>query len=306
MSTATITIDDAHAERIAAVGYQYKAQELLLKCPLCGGAELRDLYNRDRLGFAAQSTLCNDCSFVFLSPRMTAERYADFYQHWYRKLISAHSGRDLCAANLDDTHSDYAVAVAQFVAPYASHPTRKTALDIGGSTGLFASELSSRWGYRCTVLDPSPDELAVARAKGFETIEGLVERADELDHRKFDLVAMLQTVDHLLDLSGTLDKCHALLTGHGLFVIDFVDWQYQYRRYGIQQAIKIDHPLYFTPATATCALQRHGFETLFSTRSDRHLIYCCRPVPKLPSAMPHERAVATTKAELAEMLGWKA
>lgn len=298
--TATITIDDAHAQRVAAVGYTYKAHELVTKCPLCGGADLRSLHNRDRLGFAAESTLCNTCSFVFLSPRMTAERYADFYQHWYRKLVSAHCGRDVCADTLDASHSDYAHSVVQAIASFAGHPTRRTALDIGGSTGIFAAELASRWGYRCTVLDPSPDELAVAHRKGCETIEGLVEDFD--DPRKFDVVSMLQTVDHLLDLPGTLQKCHGLLSPHGIFVIDFIDWQYQYRHYGVQQAIKIDHPLYFSPDTAVCALARHGFEPLIRSRHERHLLFVCRPVPPLPHALPSDESIAVTKAELAEVL----
>lgn len=300
---STITIDDAHAERIAALGYQYKAHELVLRCPLCEGTELRDLHNRDRCGYHATSTLCERCAFVFLSPRMTREKYADFYQNWYRKIVSAHSGREVTAATLDDSHSAYARAIAEFIAPYAAHPTRKTALDIGGSTGIFASELASRWGYRCTVLDPSPDELEIAARKGFETVEGFAETFD--DPRRFDLVAMLQTVDHLLDLSTTLDKCHSLLSSHGLFVIDFVDWQYQYRRYGVQQAIKIDHPLYFSPSTASCALSRHGFEPLFSTRSDRHLIYCCRPVPPQPHRLPSEKATQETLDELHQYIARK-
>lgn len=296
----TITIDDAHAERVAQVGYTYKAHELVTTCPLCGGVELRSLHNRDRMGFAAESTFCDTCSFVFLSPRMTAERYADFYQHWYRKLVSAHNGSDMSAETLDATHAQYAAAMAEFIAPFAAHPSRKTALDIGGSTGIFAQELASRWGYRCTVLDPSPDELAIAHRKGFETVEGLVENFD--DHRKFDVVSMLQTVDHLLDLPGTLQKCHGLLSAHGIFVIDFVDWQYQYQRYGVQQAIKIDHPLYFSPPTAVCALKRHGFEPLLSARMERHLMFACRPVPPIPNAMPAETSIARAKEELAGCL----
>jgi len=297
---STITIDDAHAERVAQVGYTYKAHELVANCPLCGGSELRSLHNRDRMGFAAESTFCDTCSFVFLSPRMTAERYSDFYQHWYRKLVSAHNGCEQTAATLDATHAKYAAMMADFIAPLACHPTRKNALDIGGSTGIFAQELASRWGYRCTVLDPSPDELAIAHRKGFETVEGLVEDFD--DARKFDVVSMLQTVDHLLDLPGTLQKCQRLLSAHGLFVIDFVDWQYQYQRYGVQQAIKIDHPLYFSPATAFCALKRHGFEPLLSARMDRHLMFACRPVPPIPGAMPAETSVARAKHELARWL----
>lgn len=298
--TATIAINEEHAARVAAVGYTYKAHELVTKCPLCGGVELRSLHNRDRMGFEAESTFCNTCSFVFLSPRMTAERYADFYQHWYRKLVSAHNGREMTAENLDASHTDYAVSVANFIAPFAAHPTRKTLLDIGGSTGIFANELASRWGYRCTVLDPSPDELAVAARKGLETVEGLMEDFD--DPRKFDVVSMLQTVDHLLDLPGTLAKCHGLLSSHGIFVIDFVDWQWQYRRYGIQQSIKIDHPLYFSPDTAACALIRHGFEPLMRTRHERHLLFVCRPVPPLPNSLPSAESIATTKQELAEVL----
>ena len=45
-----------------------------------------------------------------------------------------------------------------------------------------------------------------AQALGLETIEGLIERID-LGERRFDMVMLCQTVDHLLDVTGTLAPC---------------------------------------------------------------------------------------------------
>ena len=86
----------------------------------------------------------------------------------------------------------------------------RTLLDIGGSTGVVADAFARRFDLRATVVDPAPLETAQAQALGIETIEGLVEDVD-LGDRRFDVVVLCQTVDHLLDVSGTLRRVRELL-----------------------------------------------------------------------------------------------
>ena len=51
------------------------------------------------------------------------------------------------------------------------------------------------------MLDPAPDELEVAAAAGMETIAGFAEDFDP-GERRWDLVLLCQTIDHLLDVRG--------------------------------------------------------------------------------------------------------
>ena len=68
-----------------------------------------------------------------------------------------------------------------------------------------------------------------ARGFGLETITGLVEEHD-FGSRRFDLVIICQTVDHLLDVGGTLRRVRELLSPTGLLFVDIVDFRAAYLR----------------------------------------------------------------------------
>ena len=130
-------------------------------------------------------------------------------------------------------------------------------LDIGGSTGIVvAAILARRFDLRATIIDPAPLETAEAHALGVETIEGLVESVD-LGDRRFDLVVLCQTVDHLLDIAGTLRRVRELLSAGGLLFVDIVDFRAAYlRHWSVEEAVKIDHPYYLTEPTMAAYLRR--------------------------------------------------
>jgi 2-polyprenyl-3-methyl-5-hydroxy-6-metoxy-1,4-benzoquinol methylase len=139
-----------------------------------------------------------------------------------------------------------------------------------------------------------------ARAFGLETITGLVEEYDFGD-RRFDFVLICQTVDHLLDVAGTLKRVRELLTPNGSLFIDIVDFRAAYlRNWSVEDAIKIDHPYYLTQDTITAYLRRAGFETVRAAYAADHLhvSYLCRPTHPTPQALPDAIAVAQLFREI--------
>lgn len=283
---------ERHA-RIRAVGYDYAAQDNhpVRKCPLCNCAEATTIAGMDRYGHTVESRLCRACALVYLSPRMGRMGYAEFYEKWYRPLVHAYSGIPQAESYAAEQGKATAHSYAGWVDGFTKHPSRKTLLDIGGSEGFFAGELIRRHGYTATVLDPCPAEALSAEQSGCRAIVGLLE--DFYTDERFDVVAMIQTVDHLLDLRSAFEKVHRLLSPHGVFIVDFVDWSFFAGRLGPVEAAKIDHPLNFTAETSLAALLRFGFEPLQLGRSDdgRHLLAVCRPVPPIADAMPSARYV---------------
>ncbi len=299
--TATLDKKPTRFERVAALGYEPRPTIRLAACPLCKGTDLEELHDVDRFGFSARSEFCGSCGFVFLNPRMAAEGYAEFYAHWYRPLVQAATGMDFSAPEIQAQHAYVAQMTCDAVAGLASHPARRTALDIGGSNGHFAKQLRDRFGYEVTVLDPSPAELAESSALGFETIQGLAEEFEFAEPRTFDVVSMVQTVDHLLDPVAVFHKAHHWLSDFGVFVVDFVDFAYQAERQGLSDAIKTDHPLYFTRDTARLLMLSTGFEPVSEFRAEKHLLYACRKMPAL-KRLPRAESVAAFRDKLAE---WK-
>jgi SAM-dependent methyltransferase len=276
--------------RIAGLAYDYTAQpkETRSRCNLCGGNRFVTLTHRDRYGYPASADGCLRCGLVFLNPVMTAEAYGAFYAKVYRPLVSAYHGRRIDAETLQQEQREYAAVRAETLAPHLARRSAKHLLDVGGSTGVVAHHLKQRFDLEATVIDPAPLEIEVARRLGLSTLTGFVEDYDP-GSRRFDLITLCQTVDHLLDVALSLRKIRALLADDGIFFVDIVDFRAAYRRGGaVEAAIKIDHPFYLTEQTARAYLRRGGFEVLAVDWAADHLHvgYVCAPGSPEPEAAP--------------------
>ncbi|MGH3755229.1 MAG: class I SAM-dependent methyltransferase [Pseudonocardiaceae bacterium] len=258
------------AEQITALGYDYGAQAKVRPeaCNLCGArSHAAEVAARDRYGYPATFVVCRCCGLGYLCPQLGATQYAHFYSEIYRPLVSAYHGRRIDAETVQLEQRGYAVELAAFLLPLLQSSPH-TILDVGGSTGVVARVLATRLNARATVLDPSPDELAVARAAGMETVAGLVEDFDP-GERTWDLVLLCQTIDHLLDVRGTLAALRRMTAACGRAFVDIVDVDVLLRRTGsIERVIKIDHPYYLTRTTAVALFALTGFTIVAERLSD--------------------------------------
>jgi SAM-dependent methyltransferase len=292
----------ARASRIASLGYDYSAQpkQVRSRCNLCGAERFVTVAHRDRYGYPAQADGCLRCGLVFLNPVMTSQAYGSFYAKVYRPLVSAYHGRRIDAETLQDEQREYAAVRADLLAPFLARRSLKSLLDVGGSTGIVAHHLKQRFDLEATVIDPAPLEIEVARRLGLSTRTGFVEEFDPAE-RRFDLITLCQTVDHLLDVSLSLGKIRALLAEDGIFFVDIVDFRAACRRNGsVEEAIKIDHPYYLTEETALAWLRRSGFEVLAVDWAADHLHvgYVCAPGTAQPGSTPPPEAVERQWREL--------
>ncbi|HXD19213.1 MAG TPA: methyltransferase domain-containing protein [Vicinamibacterales bacterium] len=297
---ATIVAD--RSRRIEALGYDYASQprQEITACNLCGQSRFVVLTHRDRYGYPAEAHACMHCGLVFLNPRMTAAAYGRFYDGVYRPLVSAFHGRLIDATTIQSEQRDYAAERAAFIRPFVEQARPRTLLDIGGSTGVVAHWFAQTFGLEGVLIDPAPLEVHEARRLGLETITGLVEEHD-FGARRFDLVIVCQTVDHLLDVGGVLARVRRLLTDAGLLFIDIVDFRAAYlRHWSVEEAVKIDHPYYLVQETMTAYLARNGFDVLRADYAADHLhvSYVCRRSGRNADALP---PAATADALLREI-----
>jgi hypothetical protein len=108
-------------------------------------------------------------------------------------------------------------------------------------------------------------------------------------------MVLCQTVDHLLDVTGTLHRLHDLISPGGVFFVDIVDFRAAYLRNGsVEAAVKIDHPYYLTEATMTAYLARAGFDVVRADYAADHLhvSYVARPARPRAEALPLEESAA--------------
>jgi SAM-dependent methyltransferase len=287
------------SDRIAALGYDYGALAALrpAECNLCGASESGiEISHRDRYGYPATFVVCQRCGLGYLCPRLSATQYEHFYSNIYRPLVSAYHGRRIDAQTVQQDQRVYAAELAPFLLPLLPS-TPRTILDVGGSTGVVAKVLATRLHAQVTVLDPAPDELAIARAAGMETIAGFVEDFDP-GQRTWDLVLLCQTIDHLLDLRSALSALRRMTAPEGCAFVDVVDIEVLLRRIGsIERAVKIDHPYYLTGPTVAALFDLAGFTIIAQRLSDDgHRGFMLTPGP------PTEPDWPTLKIAAAEFL----
>jgi 2-polyprenyl-6-hydroxyphenyl methylase/3-demethylubiquinone-9 3-methyltransferase len=125
---------------------------------------------------------------------------------WIRDRIAGHFGSD----------------------PASASPAKNlTALDIGCGGGLVTEPLA-RMGAAVTGIDPAPENITVARhhAEGeglaidyrAETAEALAERGET-----FDVVLILEVVEHVADVPAFVKTAGALVRPGGLFLASTIN-----------------------------------------------------------------------------------
>lgn len=296
-------IQNERLQRIQTLAFDYALQpkQAVEHCNLCGRDYFVQISQRDRYGYEAAAFACGGCGLVFLNPRLSAEAYGKFYAGVYRPLVSAYHGCTIDARSIQAEQLEYAMERAEFASPYLHTGAKsRNLLDIGGSTGVVARHFSERFGYAGTVLDPSAEELGEAAEQGLAIKQGLIELVD-FGGKKFDLVLLCQTIDHLLDIDLTLDKIHQCLKEDGIFFVDIVDFRAGYlRQWNISEATKIDHPYYLTQETIEAFLRRKGFSLLRKGYAGDHLhiSYVCALAEPEPSAMPSADSVDALLREI--------
>jgi SAM-dependent methyltransferase len=88
-------------------------------------------------------------------------------------------------------------------------------LDVGGGDGEISERFVRQGGAAgAFVVDPDPESIEAARARGLDGYAGTIEEL-ETDER-FDLVLMLNLIEHVADPVAVLEKASALLAPGGL------------------------------------------------------------------------------------------
>jgi len=260
---------DLHT-RVASLRFDFDACETepVEACNLCGSTTHAEVARSDRYGFRSNLLICCECGLGFLSPRLSEAEYARFYATTYRPLVSAYHDRTIDAQTVQEEQEVYAAELATFLGARLGARPPKSIIDVGGSTGVVGRAIGESFGSDLTVLDPAEDELVVAAEAGAETILGFAENYDA-GGRTWDLVLLCQTIDHLLDISRTLDAIRAMLAPDGHAFIDVLDVQFMIQRRGSAEgASKIDHPFYLTRETAIAYFSGAGLSVVGERLAD--------------------------------------
>jgi 2-polyprenyl-3-methyl-5-hydroxy-6-metoxy-1,4-benzoquinol methylase len=266
--------------RIKNTGFDYsKSSKINIDiCNLCGSNSFELYSHRDRYGLPVRSMKCKVCGLIFITPRMTDDFYDNFYKNWYRKLIAAFLGKnedDLARTRSLDKSSD---EIMKFLAKNMPDMQIHSMLDIGGSTGIFAEKICSTLGCEGVVVDPNRGELLEASNRGL--ITSCCQFMDYKTDRRFDLISMLKTIEHLSDIKKVFLKLKNLLTPEGVFLISIVNHDWLIKMFKDRNiCTKIDHVYQLTDNTIN-----QYFNSLFweydvvkGDTTFRNIVYLVKP-----------------------------
>lgn len=229
-------------------------------CNICGAASGAVLADKDRYGFQIRSVMCLRCGLVYLADRFTDTGYSEFYKRGaYRELTGGFIGAHQSIESVKQDQYAYAASVIEALPSCFARRNTGSLLDVGGSAGLIARQVAARFGLEGTVLDPSEEEIAAARAAGQRGIVGTIESFETAE--KFDLILLCRSIEHLFDLRCSLLKMRDLLSDGGLLYCDIIDFPECCRLRGPPQAItKIDHCFWLAQETAPAIFRSVGLE----------------------------------------------
>lgn len=235
-----------------------------LKCGFCGEEKKYIVASQDRYGLPFRTAGCHRCGIYYLLDHFSSEGYQKFYGSLYRNLTASFSGRQhRTPHSLVSEQRHYAEYVLAMVGDVVKEARPSSLLDVGGSTGIVAKLFAERLGCSGTVLDPSPDEIEVARSLGLNGTVGMLENIEIHGHERYDLILVCRTIEHFFDLKGSLNSIYELLSDEGLVYVDIVDYVDGCKYYGTPETVsKVDHLYWLTSDVAPIIFEAAGFEVL--------------------------------------------
>jgi len=99
-------------------------------------------------------------------------------------------------------------------------PLDSKILDAGCGDARLSQKLVEM-GFQVTGLDINEEGLKSAKAKGLNTILGDIEQTWQTEDKSFDLVMMLDVLEHITNMEGVLAQVKRVLKPDGFFLVVF-------------------------------------------------------------------------------------
>lgn len=165
---------------------------------------------------------CPDCDCLSIDP-VPADRLAEIYPPEYYSFAAGRVELGRVARAGAAVKSRLDRRTFRRVLGLAGTDT-PSILDVGGGTGEFSIPLVAAGapGTRATVLDIDPRSGELARSRGLEAV---VSRFEEFEtNERFDLILMLNLIEHVADPVAMLAKARELLGPSGVVWIQTPDF----------------------------------------------------------------------------------
>lgn len=225
-----------------------------IPCNICHATEMVQLYEKGGLPISQ----CANCGLIQANPRLPQEeiwkRYSPTY--FWDEYMPAHQ-----AANgeyVAPLHRHRNLPLLNLLRPFRQN---KQLLEVGCAAG-FMLKVAEEEGWQTTGVELMAPAVKYANETlGLNVLKGTLDDASFAEN-SFDAIALVETVEHLLDPTAVLQKAHALLRPGGAVLIAVPNqnsligsW------YGNNWSVlsPAEHLYYFTDSTMEKLLRKIGF-----------------------------------------------
>lgn len=233
-----------------------------VKCPVCNSAEFANIVTRaDKL----QIVRCKQCSLAYVNPRPVKEMIYKMYSQDYYK---GQPGKQVGYSSYQS--SSLAVRATapycwKFLTEKISVKNKRT-LDIGCAFGSLTYWMQ-RAGARATGIDLSADGVDWGRkVLKLDLRRSSIEEMEE-PAKSFDIITMVDLIEHVADLKSFMQKADYLLKPGGLVFVQTPNFSC-YPTFGDRcsfLAISLEHLLYFEPDTLDALFNRYNMVPKWKT-----------------------------------------
>jgi SAM-dependent methyltransferase len=232
----------------------------MVPCRVC--SSINHIPFADALGY--RIVLCRDCGLWYVNPQPTIEELEQFYAE-YDEGIQWRQNEE----PFNRAMRDVIISLKQ----------TGTVLDVGCGSGNFLLCMRGT-GFSVFGIEPSKTGSEYTEASnGVEVFKGMVEEYLALpDHKSFDVVTLLNVLEHLTDPARTLIQVSQLMNPGGILAIVVPNAQFHAVLGGIRSRLGVPDPYWlnrpgsfasgfklphhlssFKPSTLSALVNRCGF-----------------------------------------------
>lgn len=179
-------------------------------CEVCNHKSLTSLFEKDSYHYEK----CPNCGLIRIHPQPTDEALEAIYQNGYYAAWG--ETEDVFRSIKRKTFTSLLNMIPENI-------RGGKLLDVGAATGILM-ELACEWGYEPYGVEASQDGAAsIARKFGAERL--FADYFDQIDFAKtglignFDVVTMIDLIEHVRDPNEALRQAHSLLKSDGFLLL---------------------------------------------------------------------------------------
>ena len=215
--------------------------------------------------------------FLQVKPTPTQEEITRFYaEEFYSSKYKAFNNSALEVQEADqEFHDAHREDIAGNIERLLGRPLKGlSVLDIGCGWGQTMKYLAAK-GAHCSGFDPAPEAVAYVQSIGIECVRAGMEKMDVFEGRRFDVVLLMNVLEHLSDPVEVIQSIHNTVLAEGGVLVVEVPNEFNAFQVAAQELHGLAqwwvappaHLNYFSVSSINALLRGSGFEVLHTEAS---------------------------------------